>query len=167
MLVIRTGGFEHVAVLFTKLKTSGGMRQRPAHPRRFVDCFVRQFRALGQPLVRPTRTSSLLRRRLEAEAVSVWHVLDKVMGSYPGGGPPKPGGGANGIPGGMPGGRNPGGGPPGMPGGPPKPIGGGIPPTRVGSVNKKTKRMRQIHALGGIMPIPRPAGIPRPGPAGS
>lgn len=37
--------------------------------------------------------------------------------SYPGGGPAKPGGGANGIPGGKPGGLKPGGGPD-IPGGP-------------------------------------------------
>jgi hypothetical protein len=52
---------------------------------------------------------------------------DRTDTTYPGGGPPKPGGGGKGIPGGIPGGRKPGGGPPGIPGGiPPKPIGGGI-----------------------------------------
>ena len=44
--------------------------------------------------------------------------------AYPGGGPPKPGGGGKGMPGGKPGGRKPGGGGPGIPGGPPKGTGG-------------------------------------------
>lgn len=74
-------------------------------------------------------------------------------GWKPGGGPPNPGGGANGMPGGAPGkpgGRKPGGGP-GMPGGA-KGMGG---------------RCREGAPIGGIMPIPRPAGMPLPGPAGS
>jgi hypothetical protein len=59
--------------------------------------------------------------------------------AYPGGGPPKPGGGGNGIPGGKPGGLKPGGGP-GMPGGA-KGIGGrareGIPAKRIYCGQKK------------------------------
>lgn len=83
---------------------------------------------------------------------------------------PNPGGGGgNGIPGGMPGGRNPGGGP-GMPGGP---YGMGRP------ANAKPRRniwsvfciavagSTKVHAPGGIIPIPRPAGMPRPGPGRS
>jgi len=71
-------------------------------------------------------------------------------GWNPGGGPENPGGGWNGMPGGKPGGLNPGGGP-GIPGGA-KGIGG---------------RASEGGPIGGIMPIPRPAGIPRPGPTGS
>jgi len=64
----------------------------------------------------------------------------------------KPGGG-NGIPGGAPGkpgGLKPGGGPPGIPGGP----------------NGMGGRWSAGAPIGGIIPIPRPAGIPRPGPTG-
>jgi len=87
--------------------------------------------------------------------------------TYPGGGPANPGGGGNGIPGGNPGGLNPGGGPD-MPGGA-KGIGGrakeGI-PTK-GDIKVTKKMAMTSNLLGGIIPIPRPAGIPRPGPTGS
>ena len=89
--------------------------------------------------------------------------------THPGGGPPKPGGGGGkGIPGGNPGGLKPGGGPA-IPGGG-KGIGGraneGGPTNFTASENRHSfKRRRNL--LGGIMPIPRPAGIPRPGPIGS
>jgi hypothetical protein len=86
--------------------------------------------------------------------------------THPGGGPAKPGGGGKGIPGGKPGGRKPGGGP-GMPGG--NGMGGRATVTLGG---KKGSEQRpswegKVHILGGIIPIPRPAGIPLPGPAGS
>jgi hypothetical protein len=72
---------------------------------------------------------------------------------------------------GKPGGRNPGGGP-GMPGGA-KGIGGrcsaGAPTKDKEAIQprNKVKQRGFRHALGGIMPIPRPAGIPLPGPTGS
>lgn len=89
--------------------------------------------------------------------------------SYPGGGPAKPGGGGKGIPGGKPGGRKPGGGP-GIPGGA-KGMGGRANeggPTISGELSdhQVSKTLKKI-LLGGIIPIPRPAGIPRPGPTGS
>ena len=48
--------------------------------------------------------------------VSATIAQDTLATTYPGGGPAKPGGGGNGMPGGKPGGLNPGGGP-GIPGG--------------------------------------------------
>lgn len=76
-------------------------------------------------------TETLLRGRLEAikHQVRLRWELEWLKFMYPGGGPPKPGGGPGGnpgpgIPGGKPGGRKPGGGPC-RPGGPkPKPPGG-------------------------------------------
>jgi len=67
-----------------------------------------------------------------------------------GGGPPNPGGGGKGTPGGNPGGRKPGGAP-------------GIP----GGANGIGGLANAGGPEGGIIPIPRPAGIPRPGPGGS
>ena len=67
----------------------------------------------------------------------------------------------------MPGGRKPGGGAPGMPGGPPKGIGGRAnegAPTAAESVTLSVITHATDNLLGGIMPMPRPAGIPRPGP---
>ena len=99
--------------------------------------------------------------------------------SYPGGGgPPNPGGGGKGTPGGKPGGRKPGGAP-GIPGGA-NGIGGlakaGGPAVSVKKVAHEQRsfpiefskgQKEEEYAPGGIIPIPRPAGIPRPGPAGS
>lgn len=74
------------------------------------------------------------------------------------------------MPGGKPGGLNPGGGP-GMPGGA-KGIGGraneGGPTTETTYQYANDTDMLQIKGvLGGIIPMPRPAGMPRPGPMGS
>ena len=99
--------------------------------------------------------------------------------SYPGGGgPPNPGGGVKGTPGGNPGGRKPGGAL-GIPGGA-NGIGGlakaGGPAVAVKKVANEQRSFPiefskgqegDMYAPGGIIPIPRPAGIPRPGPAGS
>jgi hypothetical protein len=72
------------------------------------------------------------------------------------------------MPGGKPGGLKPGGGP-GMPGGA-KGIGGrandGAPTTNKWSARLYNCRVKK-HELGGIIPMPRPAGMPRPGPTGS
>ena len=88
--------------------------------------------------------------------------------SYPGGGPANPGGGGKGMPGGKPGGRKPGGGPD-IPGGA-KGMGGRANeggPTSSGKLSDHRKSKTVKVLLGGIIPIPRPAGIPRPGPTGS
>jgi hypothetical protein len=75
------------------------------------------------------------------------------------------------MPGGKPGGLKPGGGP-GIPGGG-NGIGGraieGIPTKGWQKVSsrKRVNDARQNNSLGGIIPIPRPAGMPRPGPTGS
>ena len=112
------------------------------------------------------------RKNLVSEIENLFTRDREVDDPYPGGGapePPKPGGG-KGTPGGNPGGLKPGGGAPGIPGGPANGTGGrpnGGAPT-IGRINKhkcflltgKTRR----YALGGIIPIPRPVGIPRPGP---
>jgi hypothetical protein len=73
------------------------------------------------------------------------------------------------MPGGKPGGRKPGGGP-GIPGGA-KGMGGRANeggPTSSGKLSdhRESKTMKKV-LLGGIIPMPRPAGIPRPGPTGN
>lgn len=75
------------------------------------------------PLIGALEYTDLLRGRLEANIekhINQRFVKYKTEKTYPGGGPPKPGGGGKGMPGGppgKPGGRKPGGGAPGMPGG--------------------------------------------------